>query len=132
MTTSGVDGIGGVGDGGPDDKKLDRAAGADDSGKADGVDGTGKADGVDGTGKADGVDGSGKADGVDGSGLVDDFEPVDDGIKQHAWLMGQIRKLSDQPVSPGRELERIQDGGFSRADEARLQQLVDRLLEESL
>jgi len=122
MTTSGVDGIGGVGDGGPDEKKLDRAAGADDSGKADGVDGTGKADGVDGTGKADGVD---------GTGLVDDFQPVDDGIKQHARLMGQIRELGAQQVSPGREFERIQEQGYSRADEARLQQLVDRLMDEN-
>lgn len=123
MTTSGVDGIGGVGDGGPDEKKLDRAAGADDSGKTDGV-----AD----SGKTDGVDDSGKTDGADGSDPVDNFQPVPDDIRDHARLMDQIRQMGDQPVSPGRELERIQDGGFSRADEARLQQLVDSLLEESL
>lgn len=110
MTTSGVDGIGGVG--GVEGPQRPPATPE--------PDGAGAIDGP------DQVDGSGGAE-----SLGDDFKPLNDDNGQHARLMGQIHEMGAQQVSPGREFERIQEQGYSRADEARLQQLVDRLMDEN-
>ena len=85
------------------------------------------------------TDGAGAIDGpgqVDGSGgpesLEDDFKPVPESVRDHARWMGQLSEMGPQTVQAGSDVERIADQGFNSEDEARIQQLLDRLLEESL
>ena len=111
MTTSGVDGIGGVG----------------------GVEGPQRPAETPDTDGAGAIDGSGQVDGSGGpESLEDDFKPVPESVRDHARWLGQLSEMGPQTVQAGSDVERIADEGFNSEDEARIQQLLDRLLEESL
>lgn len=107
MVTDGVDGIGSVG--GPDGPERPEP--------------TPKTDG------AGGLDGPRDGDGsVSGIGAEDTFVSVPESAR---WL-DKIHELGEQQVVAGSELERIANQGFDLADEARIQQIIDSLLEEGL
>ena len=107
MVTEGVDGIGSVG----------------------GPDGPARPEPTPRTEGAGGVDGAKDGGGtVAGMGDGDSFDPGPDSAK---WL-DKIRELGEQQVEPGGELDRIANQGFDPADEARIQQIINNLLEEGL
>jgi hypothetical protein len=107
MVTDGVDGIGSVG--GPDEPERPEP--------------TPKTEG------AGGLDGPRDGDGsVSGIGPEDTFVSV----PEMARLLDKVHELGEQQVVAGSELERIANQGFDPADEARIQQIIDSLLEEGL
>ncbi len=104
----------------------------------DGVDGIGSVGGPDGPERPEPTpktEGAGGLDGAnDGGGTVaglGDGDSFDPGPENARWF-DKIHELGEQQVVAGSELERIANQGFDLADEARIQQIIDSLLEEGL